>query len=89
MNEKQGCFEIRKKELKKLPSYILSKLFRWADQVERYGIDEVRKSSGFHDEPLRGNREGQRSIRLNNAYRAFYREEKGCIIVVMEANKHG
>ena len=27
---------------------------------------------GFHDEPLRGQRHGQRSIRLNRAYRAIY-----------------
>ena len=81
-------FEATKKELKKLPSYILEKLIRWAEQVELIGVDELRKSPGWHDEPLKGNRKGQRSIRLNRAYRAIYIEEKGKVIVVLEANKH-
>jgi proteic killer suppression protein len=33
---------------------------------------EVRKIKGFHDEPLKGNRKRQRSIRLSKAYRAIY-----------------
>jgi proteic killer suppression protein len=32
----------------------------------------VRKIPGFHDEPLKGDRKGQRSIRLSKAYRAIY-----------------
>ncbi|MCO4755926.1 MAG: hypothetical protein KC478_15710 [Bacteriovoracaceae bacterium] len=81
-------FEISKKELKALPSYILVKLRRWADQVQSLGLEEVRKSSGWHDEPLKGNRKGQRSIRLNKAYRAIYIIENDTLVVVLEANKH-
>jgi proteic killer suppression protein len=81
-------FEISKKELKKLPSYILQKLLRWAEQVEKLGIIEVRKAKGWNDEALKGNRAGQRSIRLNKAYRAIYKIEDSNIIVVLEANKH-
>lgn len=81
-------FEISRKELKALPTYILIKLRRWAEQVESIGLEEVRKSSGWHDEPLKGIRKGQRSIRLNKAYRAIYVIENDTLIVVLEANKH-
>ena len=46
---------------------------------------------GFHDEPLKGKRQGQRSVRLNRAYRAIYVEhETGEVelIEVLEVNKH-
>jgi proteic killer suppression protein len=55
------------------------------------GLRETRKSPGFHDEPLRGNRNGQRSVRLNKAYRAIYVEKiDGTVefIEVVEVNKH-
>lgn len=81
-------FEVSKKELEALPKHILEKLRRWAEQVELLGIMEVRKSKGWHDEPLKGQRKGQRSIRLNQAYRAIYIEDEKKVIVVKEANKH-
>jgi toxin HigB-1 len=46
---------------------------------------------GFHDEPLKGDRKGQRSIRLNKAYRAIYTEgqrKEVRIISIIEVNKH-
>ena len=55
------------------------------------GISKVRTIPGFHDEPLKGNREGQRSIRLNKAYRAIYIENEKkevTIISIIEVNKH-
>ncbi|WP_242604610.1 hypothetical protein [Legionella fairfieldensis] len=55
------------------------------------GLSEVRKIAGYHDEPLQGKKKGQRSIRLNKAYRAIYElNTKGQmeIIEVMEVNKH-
>ncbi len=61
-----------KKTLKILPAHILRNLQRWAMQVEMLGINEVRKTPGYHDEPLKGKRKGQKSIRLSKAYRAFY-----------------
>jgi proteic killer suppression protein len=59
--------------------------------VEESGIHETRKYKGFHDEPLKGNREGQRSVRLNRTYRAIYVEHKSGeveLIEVIEVNKH-
>lgn len=80
-----------KKSLIKVPSYILKKLQAWVDGVETYGLLKTRKIPGYHDEPLKGKRTGQRSIRLNRAYRAIYViNENGTIAVVqiIEVNKH-
>lgn len=79
------------KDLEKVPGFIKDKLLLWVDAVERIGIREVRKISGFHDEPLKGIRQGQRSIRLNKAYRAIYFEDQRKdlhIISIIEVNKH-
>lgn len=35
-------------------------------------ITTVFKVPGYHDEPLKGTRKGQRSIRLSKSYRAIY-----------------
>lgn len=80
-----------KKDLEKSPAYIIRKLLAWVDHIENSGLNEVRKTPGYHDEPLKGNRTGQRSIRLNKAYRAIYEiDQKGKIeiIQVLEINKH-
>ena len=79
------------KKIKKVPLPIVNKLEHWIVQIERHGIREVRKIKGFHDEPLKGKRKGQRSIRLSRSWRAIYREEKYDninIIIVEEINKH-
>ncbi len=79
------------KDLKTIPSYIRDKLISWAIAVEMEGIQEVRKRPGYHDEPLKGNRRGQRSIRLSRSYRAIYVENlKGelNLISIEEVNKH-
>lgn len=79
------------KTLHKLPKQVVIKLRRWVGQVNLFGLREVRKIKGFHDEPLKGDRKGQRSIRLNKAYRAFYKvKEDGQIelVEVFEVNKH-
>lgn len=60
-------------------------------QVEAFGIDEIRKIPGFHDEPLKGKRTGQRSIRLSKSYRAIYieySENEIDIVSVEEVSKH-
>lgn len=62
-----------KKNLDKTPLPIKKKLFTWVAAVEEKGLNEVRKIPGYHDEPLKGNRQGQRSIRLNKQWRAIYR----------------
>lgn len=44
----------------------------------------------IHDEPLKGNRKGQRSIRLNRHYRAIYVIKKETIefVEIQEVTKH-
>ena len=79
------------KQLPKLPSRIRAALDAWRDAVERDGIAETRKRPGYHDEPLKGERKGQRSVRLSLAYRAIYVESEAddlILIAVMEVNKH-
>lgn len=79
------------KDLKYLPKQILIKLKRWIDLVEEEGMAETRKIPGFHDEPLKGQRKGQRSIRLSLSYRAIYFEvSNGQVILVHieEVNNH-
>jgi proteic killer suppression protein len=59
--------------------------------LEKTGLNVVRKIPGYHDEPLKGNRRGQRSIRLSKAYRAIYiidKEGNIEIVKVLEVNKH-
>lgn len=83
--------EKAQKDLLKIPFHVAKKLQIWAEQVETKGLFETRKISGYHDEPLRGSRHGQRSVRLNQAYRAFYNiSESGDIhiISILEVNKH-
>lgn len=61
------------------------------DAVERDGLHEVRKVPGYHDEPLKGSRQGQRSLRLSRAYRAIYaiRSEGSTEFVsIEEVSKH-
>ena len=80
-----------RKDLRKLPSHIFRKFEFWVKQVTIEGIQKVRKISGFHDEPLRGDRQGQRSIRLSRSYRAIYRVIAGGeieLIQVEEINRH-
>ena len=80
-----------KNDLKKIPTYIVIKLFEWIEAVSHDGLFDVRKISGFHDEPLKGNRKGQRSIRLSKAYRAIYEMGKSDqmeIVEVIEVHKH-
>ena len=83
--------KVAKRDLEKVPSYIVVKLFEWIEAVTHDGLLEVRKISGFHDEPLKGKRKGQRSIRLSKSYRAIYETGKDCqmeIIEIVEVNKH-
>lgn len=80
---------LAEKQVSKLPIYIKEALRYWAEAVERQGIAEIRKLKGYHDEALKGDRKGQRSVRLNKAYRAIYIENNGGIeICVIEVNKH-
>ena len=80
-----------KKDLMKVPVHIVRKLQDWVDNIENYGMNATRKIPGYHDEPLKGNRSGQRSIRLSISYRAIYTEDsdgKVEVANVLEVNKH-
>ena len=80
-----------RKDFRKVPKHIVKNFQRWALLVEDIGLVEVRKIKGFHDEPLSGDRSGQRSVRLSKAYRLFYVELPGGeinIVTVLEVNKH-
>lgn len=84
-------FDKVQKQLKKIPDYVVDKLIAWAMSVEMKGLREVRKIPGYHDEPLKGQRKGERSIQLTKGYRVIYIEEHdGTInlIVLEEVNRH-
>lgn len=67
--------EKTKKQLQKSPPQVRTKFKLWESSVNNHGIAEVRKRPGWHDEPLQGDRKGQRSIRLNRQWRAIYVEK--------------
>lgn len=80
-----------KKDLETVPAHVRVKLLAWVDSVQEEGMAVVRRVPGFHDEPLKGPRAGQRSIRLSKAYRAIYVETvDGDVELarVEEVNKH-
>jgi toxin HigB-1 len=86
-----GITERAKEQLISVPLHIAFKLQSWISGVQIHGLREMKKVSGYHDEPLKGKRKGQRSIRLNKAYRAFYVINKNGMIEfieVIEVNKH-
>lgn len=79
------------KALRSLPDHIVAKLKTWVTAVELLGLREIRKRPGFHDEPLQGNRKGQRSVRLNRAYRAIYVQTADGdieLVEILEVSKH-
>lgn len=78
------------KDLKKVPKEIARVFKDWAASIIREGLEKVRKVPGFHDEPLKGKWKGYRSVRLNRAYRAFYRIESDSVtfVLVERVNKH-
>ena len=77
------------KQLAKVPDFIRKKVQLWVFLVGVKGIWQVAKSPGFHDEPLKGRRSGQRSIRLNRSYRLIYRVVADRVhIELLEVSKH-
>jgi proteic killer suppression protein len=74
-----------------VPVHIADKFFKWKMDVQGMGIREVRKVTGYHDEPVKGSEIGRRSVRLNQAWRLFYVEsETGefYVVAVEEINHH-
>lgn len=80
------------KQLRTVPRYVAVKLQGWVEMVETQSLEEARKIPGYHDEPLSGQRRGQRSIRLSRSYRAIYEiHDDGVseLVSVEEVSKHG
>ena len=78
------------KNFHEVPAPIKKKLFTWVAAVEERGLIQVRKIPGYHDEPLKGDRVGQRSIRLNKKWRATYRivHRKVEFVLIQEVTPH-
>ncbi len=79
------------KDLTKIPQSIRESLAFWINKVVFEGLADVRKIGGYHDESLKGDRKGQRSIRLNKAYRAIYiltDSDEIELVTIIEVNKH-
>lgn len=79
------------KDITKLPIHVKRTLLQWVESVELDGLPFVRKSKGYHDEPVKGELKGTRSIRLNAGYRAYYTEDKNgetVLVNVIRADKH-
>lgn len=83
--------EHAQKNLQKSPERIESKLVSWIRTLKLQGLEETRRITGYHDEPLKGARFGQRSVRLNRSYRAIYEvteQNDVRIIEIKEVTKH-
>ena len=78
------------KDLERMQRYIADIFLAWVLDVEKRGIEEVRKVPGYHDELCQGKLKGLRSIRLTKGYRAYYRIERKQIefIFVEGVDKH-
>jgi toxin HigB-1 len=75
------------KQLKNLPLYIYQQVRFWSESVERHGIQTVRQVKGYRDHPLKGEREGQRSVSLNRSWRLIYTEAL-TVLAVQEVTHH-
>lgn len=77
------------KQIEKVPSHIRKRVQIWIFTVFEDGINETKKLKTYRDEALKGTRRGQRSIRLNKAYRLIYEvREQNIHIHILEVNKH-
>ena len=77
------------KVTRKLPPAVHKKYELWKTIVARHGPDKLIEYPGFHDEKLKGAREGQRSSRLNLQYRVIYSVDRDIVTVyVVEITPH-
>lgn len=75
------------RDLKRAPLQIKERFQVWVDAVETVGMNQLRRRAGLHDEPLRGNRAGQRSVRLNRQWRIIYCENEQNDLVVVRVEE--
>ncbi len=76
------------KDAQKTPLVIVEKVYKWIRQVETFGLFRVRLSKGLHDEPLKGKRKGQRSVRLNQQWRLIYDQKTSELLELLEITPH-
>lgn len=78
------------KDLMKTPKALVVKFQKWVDDIEKFGLEEVRKVRGWHDHTLKGDRLGQRAIYLNKKWRAVYKIEGAEVktVKVIEVHSH-
>lgn len=78
------------KELRKLPKEMRDAFWVFVNIVEKEGLREVSRSRGYGLENLTGKRMGQKSVRLNRAYRVIFIVVAGevQIVHVLTVNKH-
>ena len=77
------------KVCRKLSPIIVKKYELWKNIVFRHGPGKLREFPGFHDEKLKGKREGQRSSRLSLQHRVIYTVEQSIVTVyVLEITPH-
>jgi proteic killer suppression protein len=68
---------------------VVKKYEIWKDIVFRHGPEKLREFPGFHDEKLKGKREGQRSSRLSLQYRVIYTIRQDVVtVLVLEITPH-
>lgn len=75
----------------RLPAAVVTSLLNWVKDVADRGLAETRKVPGYHDEPLAGDRSHQRSVRLNQGWRAIYEmraDDTGELVEVVEITNH-
>ena len=78
-----------KKTCDKAPNAVVEKYELWKNIVFRHGPEKLREFPGFHDEKLKGQREGRRSSRLNLQYRVIYTVDRKIVTVfVLEITPH-
>jgi len=89
MNYIVTILPLARKQLKKSPLLVRMKVEAWVDTVESVGVQATRKSTGLDDEPLKGKRKGQPSIRLNRQWRLIYTEtDAGLLVNILEVTAH-
>ncbi len=79
------------KQLKRVPNEIVFRFMTWVRTIEEFGLSEARKVKGYRDEPLKGLRQTQRSVRLGIKWRAIYSVSKNGeinIVKVEEVTPH-
>ena len=79
---------LAEKQILKAPKLVQEKVAGWLKLVLSEGLPIVRTIKSYHDEPLKGQRASQRSVRLNKQWRLIYQESTGEVIEIREVTPH-